>query len=173
MDVPSLIIIASLLLVSCVVIFFVVSGLMHYFNLHEPAKISGRRNRWPGRRNIQAQTGGPAGDGSGQTPGGRRVPIFDSYGWIDRKSGMFGYRSTGPCGCLWSGVCQMSAPGNPAQPDPSASNRTGHAASTDGKPMKKPTLRLCIRTRCTSGQGANLRKGGGDIEWKTCRADLC
>ncbi len=41
-DVLSLITIACLLFLSCVIIFLVVWGMMHYFKLHEPAKTAGQ-----------------------------------------------------------------------------------------------------------------------------------
>jgi len=43
-DVPSLLTIAFLLFFSCMIIFVVVWGMMHYFKLHEPAKTAGQAN---------------------------------------------------------------------------------------------------------------------------------
>jgi hypothetical protein len=43
-DVPALFTIVLFLFVSCIVIFFVVAGMMRYFKLHEPAKSAGQAN---------------------------------------------------------------------------------------------------------------------------------
>src|SRR5919201_5078704 len=43
-DVTSLFMVVIILFVSCVVIFLVVTGMMHYFKLHEPPKTAGQAN---------------------------------------------------------------------------------------------------------------------------------
>lgn len=43
-DVIALFTIVLILLLSCVVIFFLVTGMMHYFKLHEPSKTAGQAN---------------------------------------------------------------------------------------------------------------------------------
>jgi hypothetical protein len=87
-DVLSLLTIGFLLFLSCVIVFLVVWGMMHYFSLHEPAKTAGQANlpvtssaRFPKPRleikgaidlaNLRAA----------------EKANLDSYGWIDRNSG--------------------------------------------------------------------------------------
>ena len=86
-DVPSLLTIAFLLFFSCMIIFVVVWGMMHYFKFHEPAKTAGQPNlpvtssaEFPkprlevkGSVDLAKFRAGEAAD-------------LDSYGWIDRRS---------------------------------------------------------------------------------------
>jgi hypothetical protein len=87
-DVLSLLTIASLLFFSCMIIFLVVSGMMHYFKLHEPAKTAGQANlpvtsseEFPKPR-LQIK-------GAVDLAKLRAAEEanLDSYGWIDRSSG--------------------------------------------------------------------------------------
>ncbi len=86
-DVPSLMIIALLLLVSGVIIFFVVSGLMRYFKLHEAESQSSPTapvtavQKYPGPR-LEVR---PAMD-LAKLRAAEELDLH-SYGWIDRKSG--------------------------------------------------------------------------------------
>jgi hypothetical protein len=87
-DVGSLITIASLLFLSCVIIFAVVWGMMHYFKIHEPAKTAGQANlpvttaeEFPKPR---LQIKGPV---DLAKLGAAETADLDSYGWIDRNSG--------------------------------------------------------------------------------------
>jgi hypothetical protein len=87
-DVLSLITIAFLLFLSCVIIFFVVWGMMHYFKLNEPAKTAGHTNlpvtsaeefpkpRLEVKGAVDLAKLRAAEDAN-----------LDSYGWIDRNSG--------------------------------------------------------------------------------------
>jgi hypothetical protein len=87
-DVPLLLTIAFLLFFSCVIIFLIVWGMMHYFKLHEPAKA--------GQANLPVTS-------SREFPKPRLQVIgavdlaklriaeeadLNSYGWIDRNSGV-------------------------------------------------------------------------------------
>jgi hypothetical protein len=87
-DVPSLHTIAFLLFFSCVIIFLVVWGMMHYFKLHEPAKTAGQANlpvtsskEFPEPR-LQIK-------GAVDLANLRAAEEanLDSYGWIDQNSG--------------------------------------------------------------------------------------
>jgi hypothetical protein len=87
-DVLSLLTIAFLLFFSCMIIFLVVSGMMHYFKLHEPAKTAGQANlpvtsseEFPKPR-LQIK-------GAVDLAKLRAAEEanLDSYGWIDRSSG--------------------------------------------------------------------------------------
>jgi hypothetical protein len=87
-DVPSLLTIAVLLFVSCVIIFLIVWGMMHYFKLHEPARTAGQTNlpvtsseEFPKPR-LQIK-------GAVDLAKLRDAEEADlrSYGWIDRNSG--------------------------------------------------------------------------------------
>jgi len=87
-DVLSLITIAFLLFLSCVITFLVVWGMMHYFKLHEPAKTAGQANlpvtsseEFPKPR-LQIK-------GAVDLANLRAAEETDleSYGWIDRNSG--------------------------------------------------------------------------------------
>jgi hypothetical protein len=87
-DVLSLITIAFLLFLSCVIIFFVVWGMMHYFRLHEPAKTAGQTN-------LPVTTAEEFPQPRLQVKGAVDLAKLraaedanlDSYGWIDRNSG--------------------------------------------------------------------------------------
>lgn len=87
-DVLSLFMIALLLLLSCTVIFLVVSGLMHYFKVHEPAKTEGQANipltsagEFPQPR-LEVRSGANLAElrAAEETD-------LTSYGWIDRGKG--------------------------------------------------------------------------------------
>ncbi len=87
-DVVSLITIASLLFLSCVIIFVVVWGMMHYLKIHEPAKTAGQANlpvttveEFPKPR---LQIKGPVDLAKLRAAENANL---DSYGWIDRNSG--------------------------------------------------------------------------------------
>jgi hypothetical protein len=87
-DVLSLITIAFLLLLSCVIIFLVVWGMMHYFKAHEPAKTSGQANlpitaagEFP-RPRLEVK--GPV--DLARLRAAEQADL-DSYGWVDRNSG--------------------------------------------------------------------------------------
>ena len=87
-DVLSLITIALLLLLSCVIIFLVVSGMMRYFKFHEPAMTSGQVN-------LPVTTAGEFPKPRLEVKGPVDLAKFraaeeadlDSYGWVDRGSG--------------------------------------------------------------------------------------
>jgi hypothetical protein len=73
---------------SCVIIFLVVWGMMHYFELHEPAKTAGQANlpvtnseEFPKPR-LQIK-----GAVDLATLRAAEEANLDSYGWIDRNSG--------------------------------------------------------------------------------------
>jgi hypothetical protein len=87
-DVLSLITIAFLLFLSCVIILLVVWGMMHYFKVHEPAKTSGQANlpittagEFP-RPRLEVK--GPA--DLAKLRAAEQADL-DSYGWVDRNSG--------------------------------------------------------------------------------------
>jgi hypothetical protein len=80
--------IAVLLFFSCVIIFLVVWGMMHYFRLHEPARTAGQANlpvtsseEFP---NPRLQIKGAV-DLANLRPA--EEADLGSYGWIDRNSG--------------------------------------------------------------------------------------
>lgn len=88
-DVPALFTIAALLLFSCLVIFIVVTAMVHYFKSHEPAKTSGQANlpvitagQFPMPR-LQV-------NGAANLAALRAAEDADlrSYGWVDRNSGI-------------------------------------------------------------------------------------
>ena len=87
-DVLSLITIAFLLFLSCVIIFLVVWGMMHYFKFHEPAKTAGQANL-PVTKSAEFPKPQLEVKGSGDLAKFRAAEAadLDSYGWIDRKSG--------------------------------------------------------------------------------------
>jgi hypothetical protein len=87
-DVLSLIIIACLLFLSCVVVFVVVWGMMRYFKFHEPAKTAGQANlpitvvhEFPEPR-LQIK---PAADLAKLRAA--EDADLNSYGWVNRDSG--------------------------------------------------------------------------------------
>jgi hypothetical protein len=87
-DVLSLITIACLLFLSCMVIFLVVWGMMHYFKSHEPAKNAGQANlpittvqEFPKPR-LQIK---PAADLAKLRAA--EDADLNSYGWGNRESG--------------------------------------------------------------------------------------
>ncbi len=86
-DVFSLFTIAFLLFLSCVIIFLVVSGMMHYFKVHEPAKTSGQAN-------IPITTAGEfpkprlevkASADFGKLREAEEIDL-NSYSWVDRST---------------------------------------------------------------------------------------
>jgi hypothetical protein len=87
-DVPSLLTIAVLLFFSCVVIFLVVWGMMHYFKLHEPARTAGQANL-PVTSSEEFPKPRLEVKGSVDLAKFRAAEEadLDSYGWIDRNSG--------------------------------------------------------------------------------------
>jgi hypothetical protein len=87
-DVPSLLTIAVLLFFSCVIIFLIVWGMMHYFKLHEPARTAGQANlpvtsseEFPNPR-LQIKEAVDL----AKLRAAEEADL-DSYGWIDRNSG--------------------------------------------------------------------------------------
>jgi hypothetical protein len=86
-DVLSLIAVAAMLFFSCVIIFLVVWGMMHYFKLHEPAKTAGQPNlpvtsseEFPKPR---LEVKGPVDLANLRAA---EEADLDSYRWIDRNS---------------------------------------------------------------------------------------
>ena len=87
-DVFSLFLIVFFLFVSCVVIFFVVAGMMRYFKMHEPAKTAGQANipatsveEFPQPR-LEVKPG----SGLAELHAAEESDL-NSYGWVDRESG--------------------------------------------------------------------------------------
>jgi hypothetical protein len=87
-DVLSLFMIVFILFVACIVIFFVVVGMMHYFKLHEPSKTAGQANI-PATRATEFPP--PRLE---VKPGASLVELraaeavdLNSYGWVDRNAG--------------------------------------------------------------------------------------
>jgi hypothetical protein len=87
-DVISLFTIVLALFISCVVIFFVVTGMMHYFKLHEPSKTAGEASipathakEFPAPR-LEVK----AGASLAELRAAEDVDL-NSYGWIDRNAG--------------------------------------------------------------------------------------
>jgi hypothetical protein len=88
-DVPSLFTIAFLLLLVCIVVFIVVTLMMHYFKVHEPAVTAGQANipvtrmrEFPQPRLIVKP---------GATLADLRAAEdaeLNSYGWVDRNAGI-------------------------------------------------------------------------------------
>src|SRR3954453_13162766 len=88
-DVRALFIVAFLLLVSCIAIFIVVTLMMHYFKVHEPAVTAGQANipvtrarEFPQPRLLTKP---------GATLAESRAAEhsdLNSYGWGDRSSGI-------------------------------------------------------------------------------------
>ncbi len=87
-DVPSLITIVFLLLLSCLIITLVVWGMMHYFKLHEPSKTAGQANL-PVTSSAEFPKPRLEIKGAADLAKLRAAENadLDSYGWIDRKSG--------------------------------------------------------------------------------------
>jgi hypothetical protein len=88
-DVRALFIIAFLLLLSCVAIFIVVTLMMHYFKVHEPAVTAGQPNipvtrarEFPQPR-LLIKPGASLADLRAA-----EKSDLSSYGWIDRGSGV-------------------------------------------------------------------------------------
>jgi hypothetical protein len=88
-DVPALFTIAGLLLLSCLVIVIVVAALIRYFKAHEPSVTAGQTNL-PIARTVQFPQPGLL-----VRPGASLADLraaeesnLNSYGWIDRASGI-------------------------------------------------------------------------------------
>src|SRR3954463_6968221 len=88
-DVRALFIVAFLLLLSCVAIFIVVTLMMHYFKVHEPAVTAGQPNipvtrarEFPQPR-LLIKPGASLADLRAA-----EKSDLSSYGWIDRGSGV-------------------------------------------------------------------------------------
>jgi hypothetical protein len=88
-DVLSLVTIAFLLFLSCLIIFVVVWGMMRYFRVHEPAKTAGQANlpvtsagEFPKPR---LQVKGPADLAAFRAA---EEADLNSYGWVNRNSGV-------------------------------------------------------------------------------------
>jgi hypothetical protein len=88
-DVPGLFIVVSLLALSCIAIFIVVTMMMRYFKAHEPAITAGRANI-PAARTLEFPQ-----PRLQVKPGATLAELhaaeesdLNSYGWVDRKSGI-------------------------------------------------------------------------------------
>ena len=86
-DVISLFTVVLALFVSCIVIFFVVRGMMWYFKLHEPSKTPARANipvphaeEFPGPR-LEVKSGAGLADLRAAEDSD-----LNSYGWINRAT---------------------------------------------------------------------------------------
>ena len=87
-DVISLFTIVFTLFVMCVVVFFVVTIMMHYFKSHEPSKTAGQANipatraqEFPAPR-LEVKPGGDLADLRAAEDAD-----LNSYGWVDRNAG--------------------------------------------------------------------------------------
>lgn len=87
-DVISLFTIVLTLFISCLVIFLVVTGMMHYFKLHEPSKTAGQANipvtraaEFPAPR-LEVKSGANL----AELRAAEDVDL-NSYGWVDRNAG--------------------------------------------------------------------------------------
>jgi hypothetical protein len=87
-DVISLFTIVFMLFISCVVIFLVVTGMMHYFKLREPSKTAGQANipatraeEFPAPR-LEVKPGADLAELRAAEDAD-----LNSYGWIDRNAG--------------------------------------------------------------------------------------
>jgi hypothetical protein len=88
-DVVSLITIASLLFLSCVIIFVVVWGMMRYLKIHEPAKTAGQAN-------LPITSASVFPKPRLEVKGAADLTTFrdaeeadlNSYGWVNRNSGI-------------------------------------------------------------------------------------
>jgi hypothetical protein len=87
-DVISLFTIVFMLFVSCIVIFLVVTGMIHYFKLREPSKTAGQANIPATRAEEFPQPRLEVKPGA-DLAGLRAAEDADlnSYGWIDRSAG--------------------------------------------------------------------------------------
>jgi hypothetical protein len=87
-DVPTLFTIAFLLLVSCIAIFIVVTLMMRYFKVHEPAVTAGQANLPVGRTKefpeprLEVKPGASLAELRAAEDAD-----LNSYGWIDRNTG--------------------------------------------------------------------------------------
>ena len=87
-DVISLFTIVFILFLACAVIFLVVTGMMHYFKLHEPSKTAGQANipatrtaEFPPPR-LEVRPGASL----ARLRAAEDVDL-NSYGWVDRNAG--------------------------------------------------------------------------------------
>jgi len=87
-DVISLFTIVLTLFISCLVIFLVVTGMMHYFKLHEPSKTAGqvnipapRASEFPAPR-LEVKPGADLAELRAAEDAD-----LNSYGWVDRNAG--------------------------------------------------------------------------------------
>jgi|SRR5918996_219002 hypothetical protein len=87
-DVFSIFSIALLLFLSCVIIFIVVAGIMHYFRGHEPAKTAGQANI-PITRTTEFPKPRLEVRASADLTKLRAAEEADlnSYGWVDQRQG--------------------------------------------------------------------------------------
>lgn len=88
-DVSSLFTIVLALFISCVVIFLVVAGMIHYFKRHEPSKTAGPANipailaaKFPAPR-LEVKSGANLAELRAAEDAD-----LNSYGWVDRQSGI-------------------------------------------------------------------------------------
>ncbi|MGH8101429.1 MAG: hypothetical protein ACREIW_09030 [Chthoniobacterales bacterium] len=88
-DVISLFTIVLTLFISCIAIFLVVIGMMHYFKRHEPLKTAGQANipatraaEFPAPR-LEVKSGANL----AELRAAEDVDL-KSYGWVDRRSGI-------------------------------------------------------------------------------------
>jgi hypothetical protein len=88
-DVPALFTIAALLLFLCILIFIVVTAMMRYFKAHEPAPMAGRMNIpvTRAREFPQPRLVVRPGASLAELRAAEQADL-DSYGWIDKKSGI-------------------------------------------------------------------------------------
>src|SRR5215211_3484294 len=88
-DVPALFMIAFFLLLLCLAIFIVVTLMMHYFKVHEPAMTAGQANIPVARAREfpQPRLLTKPGASLAQLRAAEESDL-NSYGWIDRTSGV-------------------------------------------------------------------------------------
>ena len=88
-DVRALFIVAFLLLLSCVAIFIVVALMMHYFKVHEPGVTAGQANIPVTRTREFPQPRLLIKPGASLAElRAAEASDLDSYGWVDRTSGV-------------------------------------------------------------------------------------
>jgi len=87
-DVIALFSIVLMLFISCIVIFLVVTAIMHYFKLHEPSETAGQANipatrvaEFPAPR-LEVKSGANLAELRAAEDSD-----LNSYGWIDRNTG--------------------------------------------------------------------------------------
>ena len=87
-DVISLFTIVFILFLACAVIFLAVTGMMHYFKLHEPSKTAGKANI-PATRTAEfppPRLEVKPGASLAKLRAAEDVDL-NSYGWVDRNAG--------------------------------------------------------------------------------------